>query len=55
MGHTHIRLAAAKEEILTGALRTAWKSRVDKNRKKKPQKRGSTAGSEVAGKKRGRQ
>lgn len=33
MGHTHIRLAAASEDILTGALRTAWKLRVDKNAK----------------------
>jgi hypothetical protein len=33
MGHTHIRLAAASEEVLTGALRTAWKLRVDKNAK----------------------
>lgn len=33
MGHTHIRLAAANEEVLTGALRTAWKLRVDKNTK----------------------
>jgi len=55
MGHTHIRLAAANEDILTGALRTAWKLRVEKNIKKKPQQRGSSADSEVAGKKRGRQ
>ena len=33
MGHTHIRLAAANEDVLTGALRTAWKLRVDKNTK----------------------
>jgi hypothetical protein len=33
MGHTHIRLAAASEDVLTGALRTAWKLRVDKNAK----------------------
>jgi hypothetical protein len=33
MGHTHIRLAVASEDILTGALRTAWKLRVDKNAK----------------------
>lgn len=33
MGHTHIRLAAANEDVLTGALRTAWKLRVDKNAK----------------------
>ena len=30
MGHTHIRLAAS-EDVLTGALRTAWKLRIDKN------------------------
>jgi len=35
MGHTHIRLAAADEDILTGALRTAWKLRVNKNGKKR--------------------
>jgi hypothetical protein len=35
MGHTHIRLAAADEDILSGALRTAWKLRVEKNTKKK--------------------
>jgi len=29
MGHTHIRLAAASEDVLTGALRTAWKLRMD--------------------------
>jgi hypothetical protein len=33
MGHTHIRLGAANEDVLTGALRTAWKLRVDKNAK----------------------
>jgi hypothetical protein len=33
MGHTHIRLAAASEEVLTGALRTAWKLRIDNNAK----------------------
>src|SRR5690242_13461459 len=33
MGHTHIRLAAASEDVLAGALRTAWKLRVDKNAK----------------------
>jgi hypothetical protein len=31
MGHTHIRLLAATEEVLTGALRTAWKLRMDMN------------------------
>jgi len=31
MGVTHIRLAKANADVLTGALRTAWKLRVDKN------------------------
>jgi hypothetical protein len=31
MGMTHIRLAAASEDVLTGALHTAWKLRKDKN------------------------
>jgi len=35
MGHTHIRLAAASEDVLTGALRTAWKLRTEKNAKTK--------------------
>ena len=33
MGHTHIRLAAASEDVLRGALQTAWKLRIDKNAK----------------------
>jgi hypothetical protein len=38
MGMTHIRLGAASEDVLAGALRTAWKLRLDKNDKsgKKP-------------------
>ena len=31
MGMTHIRLAQANEDVLTGALRAAWKLRVEKN------------------------
>jgi hypothetical protein len=31
MGMTHIRLARANEDVLTGALRAAWKLRVEKN------------------------
>jgi len=31
MGMTHIRLDAATEDVLAGALQTAWKARVDKN------------------------
>ena len=33
MGATHIRLAAANEDVLAGALRTAWKLRLEKNAK----------------------
>lgn len=33
MGMTHIRLAVAQEDVLAGALRTAWKLRVEKNAK----------------------
>jgi hypothetical protein len=33
MGMTHIRLAVADEDSLHGALHTAWKLRVEKNRK----------------------
>jgi len=38
MGMTHIRLAAATEDVLTGALHAAWKLRTEKNSKsgKKP-------------------
>lgn len=39
MGMTHIRLAAASEDLLTGALQTAWKLRKERNAKsgkKKP-------------------
>jgi hypothetical protein len=32
-GATHIRLVAASEDQLTGALRTAWKLRVEANEK----------------------
>ena len=31
MGATHIRLAQASEDVLAGALRTAWRLRVEKN------------------------
>jgi hypothetical protein len=32
-GATHIKLATVSEDILVGALRTAWKLRVEKNQK----------------------
>ena len=34
MGMTHIRLAAATEEVLAGALRAAWKLRLERTLKK---------------------
>jgi hypothetical protein len=39
MGATHIRLAKANEDVLAGALRTAWKLRVEKNAKAGGKKR----------------
>ena len=39
MGHTHIRLAAATQDVLTGALRAAWKLRIDKNAKTKTRRK----------------
>ena len=40
-GATHVRLAAANEDLLAGALRTAWTLRLAKNAqsKAKPRKR----------------
>jgi hypothetical protein len=35
MGATHIILAKANEDVLTGALRTAWTNRVEKNTRSK--------------------
>jgi hypothetical protein len=43
MGMTHIRLAAADEDILSGALRTAWKLRVEKNAKTRQKNRPKAA------------
>ena len=40
-GATHIRLATANEDVLAGALRTAWKLRLEKNRKSGKKKQGS--------------
>ena len=39
MGATHIRLAQANDDVLTGALRAAWKLRVEKNNKGTKKKR----------------
>lgn len=45
-GATHVRLAVVSEDVLEGALRTAWKLRVDKNEK---------SGKKDSGKRRGGQ
>ena len=37
-GATHVVLAKASEDVLLGALRTAWKLRVEKNEKTKPRR-----------------
>ena len=42
MGMTHIRLAAASEDVLAGALRAAWKLRLEKNTRSGKKKRGPT-------------
>ena len=34
-GATHIRLGVTNEDVLTGALRAAWRLRMEKNRKKR--------------------
>jgi len=41
MGMTHIRLAQASEDVLAGALRTAWRLRIEKNTSPKGKKRAS--------------
>lgn len=38
MGMTHVRLRAATEDVLRGALEVAWRLRVEKNAKAKPKK-----------------
>jgi hypothetical protein len=39
MGMTHIRLAQASEDVLVGALRAAWRLRIERNTGKKKKKR----------------
>jgi hypothetical protein len=41
-GATHIRLAVANKDVLEGALRTAWKLRLEKNRRSGKKKRASS-------------
>jgi len=44
MGATHIRLAKASDDVLMGALRTAWALRMAKNAKTNRKKRSSRLG-----------
>ena len=41
MGMTHVKLAVVKEDMLAGALRAAWRLRVEKNAKTSAGKRRS--------------
>ena len=54
MGHTHLRLAAANEDVLTGALRTAWKLRIEKSEKVRGKRPPVAARRGLANNKRGR-
>jgi hypothetical protein len=51
MGHTHILLAAANEDILSGAIRTAWRVRIEKNAKRPEKRRPSAARAGASNKK----
>jgi len=42
-GATHVRLAVVSEDVLEGALRTAWKLRVEKNEKAGKKRSGRVA------------
>jgi hypothetical protein len=53
MGCTHIKLAEANEDVLAGALHTAWKLRIEKNAKAGGKKR-TTARPRAVAKVRGR-
>ena len=54
MGHTHIRLAAATQDVLTGALRTAWKLRIELNAKTRAKSRPLPPRGGIANNKRGK-
>jgi hypothetical protein len=40
-GATHVRLSEANEDLLVGALRTAWQTRMEKNQKARSKPSGS--------------
>lgn len=51
MGMTHIRLAKTNEDVLAGALRTAWRLRIEKNAKTAVKKRASAVRAGIVKKK----
>ncbi len=48
MGATHVRLAAANEDLLAGALRAAWKLRMEKTAGSPGKKRASAVRGGIA-------
>ena len=48
MGATHIRLAAANDDVLAGALRTAWRLRIEKNAKSPRRSQAASAAKSVS-------
>jgi hypothetical protein len=52
MGHTHIRLAAADEDVMTGALHAAWKLRSEMNARTRAKRRSLPGGGRAAKKRR---
>lgn len=48
MGMTHIRLAVASEDVLTGALRAAWSLRLERNANAVRPKRAAPKAKKVA-------
>ena len=51
MGATHIRLAEANEDLLVGALRVAWKLRIEKNARTSERNSASVARGRIVRKK----
>jgi hypothetical protein len=49
MGATHVRLATVHRDVLTGALHTAWRLRVEKNAATRSRGRARTRGSGRSG------
>jgi hypothetical protein len=49
VGMTHIRLAETDEDVLTGALRTAWQQRIARNARTGGKRRASSAKKKSSG------